>query len=44
MSEHLRIAAAFKGNTQVPMGTPQSGGAFPETHALSPHTGPRPAG
>ena len=31
MSEHLRIAAAFKGNTEVPMGTPQSGGAFPES-------------
>jgi len=44
MSEHLRIAAAFKGNTQVPLGTPQSGGAFPEP-GLTPsgghgHAGP----
>ena len=41
MSEHLRIAAAFKGTTQVPMGTPQSGAAFSETGALSTHSGPR---
>jgi GntR family transcriptional repressor for pyruvate dehydrogenase complex len=39
MSEHLRIAAAFKGGTQVPMGSPQSGAAFPEPGPASAHAG-----
>jgi GntR family transcriptional repressor for pyruvate dehydrogenase complex len=43
MSEHLRIAAAFKGGTEVPMGTPQSGAAFSEA-GLSSHAGHSPAG
>jgi GntR family transcriptional regulator, transcriptional repressor for pyruvate dehydrogenase complex len=44
MSEHLRIAAAFKGGTQVPMGSPQSGASFPEPGTASAHAGHSSAG